>query len=76
MTYLNLDGWAGRNRVPVEVVEETPKRYRVKLGESCSLPSRRSGRAGDVVLVPKYAITGYTPPPAAPGHQEGEKDAD
>ena len=53
---LLLDGWAGRSEHPVEVVEETPKRYRVKLLCDVRLPSRREGKAGDVVLVPKHAI--------------------
>lgn len=53
---LLLDGWAGRERVPVEIVGETPKRYRVRLLAECRLPSRRRGKAGDVVLVPRYAV--------------------
>lgn len=54
---LHLDDWAGRRRVPVEVVGETPKRYRVRVLEDCGLPSRRRARSGDVVLVPRYAVT-------------------
>lgn len=53
---LRLDGWAGRTDVPVQVVGETSKRYRIKLMHDTRLPGRREGRAGDVVLVPKYAI--------------------
>jgi len=53
---LVLDSWAGRERIPVEIVGETPKRYRVKLLAACLLPSRRRVEAGAVVLVPRYAV--------------------
>ncbi|RPJ40084.1 MAG: hypothetical protein EHM35_00310 [Planctomycetaceae bacterium] len=53
---LLLDGWAGRSRIPVEVVGETPKRYRVKLLADARLPGGRQFQAGAVVLVPKHAI--------------------
>ena len=56
MAILVLDGWAGRERIPCEVIGETPKRYRIKLLADAQLPSRRSCWAGDVVLVPKYAV--------------------
>jgi len=60
MATLELDGWAGRTHWPVEVVGETPTRYRVRLLQDTRLPGRwREGHAGDVVLVPKYAIRGY-----------------
>ena len=54
--YLVLDSWAGRERIPVEIVGETPKRYRVRLLADALLPSRRHCAAGDVVLVPRYAV--------------------
>ena len=53
---LCLDGWAGRVEVPIRIIGETPKRYRVILGRDCALPSRRRGKAGDTVLVPKAAV--------------------
>lgn len=53
---LLLDGWAGRERHKVEVIGETPKRYRVRLLADTRLPSNRQHKAGDVVLVPKYAV--------------------
>ena len=56
MAILVLDGWAGRERIPCEVIGETPKRYRIKLQQDALLPSRRHCKAGDVVLVPKYAL--------------------
>lgn len=52
-----LQGWAGRTVHPVEIVGETPKCYRVKLLKDSALPgARRWGKAGDVVLMPKYRI--------------------
>lgn len=54
--YLVLDSWAGRERIPVEVVGETPKRYRVRLLADALLPSRRHVKAGETVLVPRYAV--------------------
>jgi len=53
---LCLDGWAGRVEVPVTITGETPKYYRVILGRDCTLPSRRRGKAGDMVMIPKYAV--------------------
>lgn len=42
----------------VEIVSETPKRYRVKLLDNGRLPGRcRYGNTGDVILVPKSAVT-------------------
>lgn len=56
--YYNLDGWAGRSRHPVEIVGETPKRYRCKLIEDGPLAGRnRWGKAGQIVLIPKTAVT-------------------
>ncbi|NLE94386.1 MAG: hypothetical protein GX600_01705 [Dehalococcoidia bacterium] len=60
MPTLEIDGWAGRTSAPVEVVGETPKRYRVRLLQDTRLPGRyRRGAKGDVVLVPRYAVKGY-----------------
>ena len=53
---LRLDSWAGREYVPVMIVGETPKRYRIRLLRDALLPSRRQCKAGDVVSVPKYAV--------------------
>lgn len=54
---LHVDGWAGRVEYPVEIVEETPKWFRVKLLFGTRLGDGREGRIGDVVLVPKSAVT-------------------
>lgn len=58
MAYLHINSWAGHSKHEVEIVGETPKRYRVKLLSDCPLAGRnRQGKAGEVVLVPKYAVT-------------------
>lgn len=53
---LCLDSWAGRTNVPCEIVGETPKKYRIKLLKDSLLPSKKYGKAGEIVLVPKYAV--------------------
>jgi hypothetical protein len=53
---LCMDGWAGRMEVPVTIIGETPQRYRVILGRDCRLTGGRWGKAGETVLVPKYAV--------------------
>jgi hypothetical protein len=54
--YLRLNSWAGTERIPIEIVGETSKRYRVKLLEAARLPGNKQHAAGAVVLVPKYAV--------------------
>lgn len=54
--FIRLDTWAGRMHIPVQVIGQTITRYRVKLKEDATLPGRRTRKAGDEVLVPKYAI--------------------
>lgn len=55
--YLCLNSWVGRQEIPVEILDETPSRYRIRLLHDCKLPGRnRYGSMGDIVLVPKYAI--------------------
>lgn len=54
---LELDGLAGRVRVPCAIVGETRTRYLVRLGQDCRLPGRRrEGRAGKDYRVPKSAV--------------------
>ena len=55
---LHLDGYSGRSSTRVEIVGETPKRYRVR----AITQTRTAGRLvylepGQVALVPKHAIT-------------------
>jgi hypothetical protein len=53
-----LDGWAGRSSVPVIVIGETPKRYRIKTLRRTRLGGRnRWLTAGATALVPKRAVT-------------------
>ena len=60
--WIMMDGWSGIHKEPVEIVGETPKRYRVKLLTDTRLPGRnKSGKAGDVILVPKTAVTDKPP---------------
>jgi hypothetical protein len=55
---LHLDGYSGRSSTRVEIVGETPKRYRVR----AITQTRTAGRLvylepGQIALVPKQAIT-------------------
>jgi hypothetical protein len=60
--WLCITGWWGDHKEPVELIGETPKRYRVRLLADCRLPGRnRQGKVGDVVLVPRYAVTEKPP---------------
>lgn len=42
---------------PVDVLGETPKRYRVRTRRKTCLPSRGWVEKGTIVLVPKAAVT-------------------
>lgn len=56
--WLHTDGWAGVQEVQVLVVGETPKRWRIKCLTTTKLAGRnRWAEPGQVVLVPKYAVT-------------------
>jgi len=50
-----VETWAGRREYPVEIVGETPRRYRIRAQGEMLLPRRRLC-AGDVALVPKSAV--------------------
>lgn len=55
--YYVLNGWAGTTKHSIEIVGETPKKYRCKLLQDAPLAGRnRWGKAGDVVLIPKTAV--------------------
>ena len=54
--YLCLEGWAGRRMVPAILVGQTAKRFRIRLAEGTNLPGGRWARAGQIVLVPKWAV--------------------
>lgn len=54
---LHLDGWAGRHKQEVEVIGETPKRYRIRAIRETKLAGRsRYLRSGETALVPKAAL--------------------
>ncbi len=54
---LCLQSWAGFTKHAVTIVGETPKRFRVRIDEDMvRLPSKRTGRRGDVFFVPKHAV--------------------
>ena len=51
------NGWAGRRRSRVEIIGETPKRYRIRAITRTKLAGRdRWLENGDVALVPKWAV--------------------
>jgi hypothetical protein len=52
MGWLHFDSWAGRTRHRVEILSETPQRYRVRL-----LERALRHPAGKVLLPPKHAVT-------------------
>lgn len=53
---LGLDGWSGRNWTKVEIVGETPKRYRIRALQDMRLAAYRFLLNGQEALVPKTAI--------------------
>lgn len=55
---LHFSDWAGHREYPVTIVGETPKKWRVRVeAVAFRMPNRREVHPGDVVLVPKYAVT-------------------
>ena len=55
--YLVTNSFAGRRRVEVVIVGETPKRYRIRAIEGMKMPGRcRWLCAGETALVPKTAV--------------------
>lgn len=54
---LGITGWCGNIWTLVEIIDETPKKYRIRALEETALagPHRRLKR-GQTVLVPKHAI--------------------
>lgn len=55
---LVLDTFAGRRYYAVEVVSETPKKFRIRIltNGGVMLPGRRYVHCGDDVFVPKHAV--------------------
>jgi hypothetical protein len=56
--YLQLDGWEGRTQQEVEIIDEAPKKYRIKAMHKTRLGGRsRWLQPGESTLVPKHAVT-------------------
>jgi hypothetical protein len=57
IAYLCLDGWEGRTEEQVQLIGETPKRYRIVCDRRIKLAgAHRWLEIGKDVLVPKTAI--------------------
>lgn len=57
LAYLCLDGWEGRTEERVQIIGETPMRYRIVCDRRIKLAGReRWLEIGQDVLVPKSAI--------------------
>ena len=55
--YIFLDGWGGASKQKVELVGETPKKYRIRAIELTKLAGRsRWLPPGQETLVPKTAV--------------------
>lgn len=56
---LHLQQWhtGGHTIIPVEILGETPKKYRVRFLKDCYLPMYRKKHEGDIALVPKEAVS-------------------
>jgi len=54
-----METWAGRRYYAVEVIGETPKKARVRIlaPGGVMLPKRRYVKCGEIVLVPKHALS-------------------
>lgn len=44
---------------PIEVIGETPTRYKIRLVEDIKIPDARQYKEGEVLFVPKAAVTLY-----------------
>jgi hypothetical protein len=54
---VRCDSWAGRYDVPVDVIGETPARYRVRVLDNARWPGRnQSVKPGDIKLCPKRVV--------------------
>lgn len=61
---LVLDSWAGRSETPVEIIGQTPKRFRIRAITRTRLAGRdRWLKAGEVALVPICALRDKRPDP-------------
>lgn len=55
--WIQLDGWVGRTQARVEIVGETPYRYRIRAVTRTRLAGRQRWlNVGETALVPKHAV--------------------
>jgi len=55
--FVLLQGWDGLSKRRVEIIGETPKKYRIRALEFTKLAGRnRYIEVGAVILVPKHAV--------------------
>lgn len=67
-------GWFGQIGTPCTVIGETKTRFRVRLIQVCKLPGRdKRGTPGQILLMPKDAITFRERSPLPPPSLHTEK---
>jgi hypothetical protein len=54
--YLVIGGWSGRQKIPVQVLNETPDGFWIKPEERAFLPGRGVLKRGKRVLVPRNLV--------------------
>ena len=54
--YLVIGGWSGRQKIPVQVLNETPDGFWIKPEERAFVPGRGILKRGQRVLVPRNLI--------------------
>lgn len=57
--WIHTDGWAGRMKWRAVMVKVNPKRSRVRYLETATHWRSYSGRPGEEITVPNYAITPF-----------------
>jgi hypothetical protein len=54
--FLEIGGWSGRRKTPVDVIGETPDGYEIKPLENVFIPGRGMLKAGQLAIVPKTIV--------------------
>jgi hypothetical protein len=69
--YLVIGGWKGRQKIPVQILSETPDGFWIKAHERAMLPGRGVIKRGQRVHVPRIAVQiGMSERPAAQPQQK------
>jgi hypothetical protein len=55
--YLVIGGWAGRRKIPVNIISETPDSFQIQALERVFLPGRGILKEGQSTLVSKRLVT-------------------